>query len=240
MPTAADLIRASLREIGVLAAGEAGSGDDLTDGLDTFNRMLDQWAAERLMIYTTTRTTWTIVANDGQYTVGTGADVSVVRPAFVSQVNFIDTSTNPDTEYTLQRHTEDSWAAVRLKAQTSKFPTSYYYNPTFANGTLDLWPVPTASGLTGALYAPQQIAQLAALTTSVSLPPGYGEAIVKNLALKMLPSYERQPNPILVEQAKLAIGIVKRVNKRLSDASLDAAALIGNSQGRNSYSIYES
>ena len=239
MATAADLIRASLREIGVLAAGEAGAGDDLTDGLDTLNRMLDQWAAERLMIYTFTRTTWTITASDGRYSVGASGDVNVARPTYIHRVNFIDTSTDPDTEYPLQPHTEDSWAAVRLKAQTSNYPTSFYYNPTFPTGTLDLWPVPTATTLTGALYAPQAVAQLAALTTSVALPPGYSEAIVKNLALKLLPSYERQPNPLLVEQARNAVGILKRVNKRLSDAQLDAAALIGGHRGRGSYSIYQ-
>ncbi len=237
MATAADLIRASLREIGVLASGEVGSNDDIADGLDTLNRMLDQWAAERLMIYTTTRTTWTITASQTSYTVGTGANVAVTRPAFVSQVNIIDTATDPDTEYTLQRHTEASWAAVALKALTATKPTSYYYNPTFANATLWLWPVPTGTTLTGVLYAPARVASLAAQTTTVSVPPGYEEAIVKNLALKLLPSYERQPNPILVEQAKLAIGIVKRVNKRLSDAHLDAAALIGHGGHGGSYDI---
>jgi len=234
--TAADLIRASLREIGVLAAGEAGSGDDLTDGLDTFNRMLDLWASEKLMIHTTTRTTWTITANQVSYTVGTGANVAVVRPAFVSQVNVIDTSTDPDTEYTLERHTEASWAAVSLKALTATRPTSYYYNPTVATATLWLWPVPTSTTLTGAFYAPQQVGQLALLTTTVTVPLGYAEAIVKNLALKLLPGYERQPNPILIEQARNSLAIIKRANKRMSDMHLDPAALIGGGS-RGGYDI---
>ncbi len=220
----------ALKEIGVLAASETGTTEDAADALAALNRMLDQWAAERLQIFTVTRTTWVITAGIQNYNVGVGQVVNVARPVYVDHVNFQDTAPDPDLEYQMEPLTEDAWSRVPQKTLQSKFPTSWYYNPTFPNAVLTLWPIPTATTLQGVLYAPQAVAQFAALTTVVSLPPGYEEMLVKNLALKLGPSYERQPNPVLVEQAREAKAIVKRANKRLADLSIDDAALI---QGRN-------
>lgn len=236
MATASEVIASSLKELGVLGAGETLPAEDASEGLIALNRLIDHWAAERLQIYTVTRTTWTIVASDGSYTVGSSADVNVARPVFIDRVNFINTSTDPDTEYPLRQLTEDAYAGIALKALTGVFPQAWYYNPTYPTGTLTLWPVPTSATLQGALYAPAAVAQFAALTTSVSLPPGYERMLVKNLALELLPSYSRQPDPVLVAQAREAKETVKRVNRRPMDLSFDAGAL-GHGYGRRAWNI---
>lgn len=209
----------------MLAAGETATAEDASDALVSLNRLLDQWAAERLQIYTVTRTTWTIAANDGQYSVGASADVNVARPVFIDHVHFVDTSTDPDTESALQPLTEDAWARIEQKALTATLPQAWYYNPTFPTGTLNLWPVPTSATLLGALYAPQAVGAFSALTSSVSLPPGYERMLVKHLALELLPSYEKQPNPVLLEAARESRAVVKAANKRLMDLSFELAAL---------------
>lgn len=238
MATANDLIEASLREIGVLAAGESAAYDDAGDALETLNRLIDQWATERLKMYTVTRTTWTISANDGSYTVGSGGDVDVARPVFVDHVNFIDTSQDPDLEMELNPLTEDAYARIGEKADTSTYPTAYYYNPTYSSGlaTLELYPIPTSSDLEGALYARAHVSQFAALTTTVSLPPGYERMIVKELAIELAPSYNRQPSPLLLQQASQARNAVERANVRLLDMRLDSGAIV-QSQGGVGYSI---
>lgn len=225
MATVNDIVVAALKEIGVLAAGETATAEDASDALASLNRLLDQWAAERLQIYTVTRTTWTIAANDGQYSVGASADVNVARPVFIDHVHFVDTSTDPDTESALQPLTEDAWARIEQKALTATLPQAWYYNPTFPTGTLSLWPVPTSATLLGALYAPQAVVAFSVLTSSVSLPPGYERMLVKHLALELLPSYEKQPNPVLLEAARESRAVVKAANKRLMDLSFELAAL---------------
>lgn len=236
MATAADLIDAALTEIGVRAAGETLSAAEASEGLSTLNRMLDSWAAERLAIYTISRTTWTITASDGSYTVGTGANVNRARPVSVDHVNYIDTSTDPDTEYPLAKLTEDAYAGITLKALTSETPQAWYYNPTYPTGTLELWPVPTSSTLQGVMYAPTAVAQFTALTTAVSVPPGYERAIIKNLALELAPSYGKKVDAALAIQAQEAKATIKRANKRLADLTIDPAALIGSQSG---YDIYQ-
>ena len=236
--TARDLISAALSDMGILAAGEVPTADDASDALNALNRLLDQWAAENLTIYTVTRTTHAITSGDNTYTVGATGDIAITRPVFFEGIKFQDTSTDPATEYNLVPHTEDSWAQVRLKDLTSVFPNSYYYNPTYPNGTIYLWPVPTSATLELVLYSWTAVPQFTGLTVSASLPPGYQRAIVKNLAVDLAPAYEKAPSQLLLEQARESKMIIQRANKRLTDMSLDPAALI---QGKNRswlYSIY--
>lgn len=221
------IVTAALRELGVLAAGEVATADEANSGLEELNRLVDQWAGEQLLIHRITRTTWTLVSGTQVYTVGAGGTVNVARPVFIDHVNFIDTSTDPDTEYQLTPLTDDAWAALAQKALTATKPSNWFYNPTFPTGTLTLWPTPTNSGLQGALYAPQQVAEFASLDEVISLPPGYRRMLVKNLARDLAPSFDRQIHPQLSEQAIESKATVKRNNYRLSDLSFDPAVTGG-------------
>ena len=221
-----DIVTAALRELGVLASGEVATADEANSGLEELNRLVDQWAGERLLIYRVTRTTWTISATQN-YTVGAGGTVNVVRPVYLDHVNLIDTSTDPDQEIPLTPLTDDGWAAITQKAATSTQPTNWYYNPTFPLGTLSLWPISSSATLQGALYAPQQASEFASLEEVISLPPGYRRMLVKNLARDLAPSYDRPVHPELKEEAIESKATVKRNNRRLSDLSFDAAVLGG-------------
>ena len=222
-----DIVTAALRELGVKAAGEVVTADEANSGLEELNRLVDQWAGERLLIYRVTRTTWTISATQN-YTVGTGGTVNIVRPVYLDHVNLIDTSTDPDQETPLTPLTDDGWAAITQKAATSTQPTNWYYNPTFPLGTLSLWPIPSSATLQGALYAPQQTSEFTSLDEVISLPPGYRRMLVKNLARDLAPSYGRAVHPELKEEAIESKATVKRNNYRPSDLSFDAAVLGGN------------
>lgn len=226
--TVLDEITAALREIGVAGEGYSLSASESADGLTALNRMVDQWAAERLQIFKVTRTAFNLTANVQDYAVGTGSIVNVARPVFVEQINIQDTSPNPDVEIPLgDPLTDEEWAAIQVKALTSAWPQAAYYNPTYPTGTISFWPVPTSTTLQGVLYAPQAVAQFAGLTDVISLPPGYEEMLVTNLAVRLLASYGRTPDPTLMQRAVQAKAIVMRANKRLTELSLDAGALIG-------------
>jgi hypothetical protein len=234
--TVRDIATSALQEIGVLASGETATAADAAAGLSTLNDLMDQWAAERLIIYTTTRTTWTIAASTQNYTLGTGGTINVARPVYIDHVNFIDTSPDTDVEYQLQPLTDDAWSRIPIKDLTSTFPTCWYYNPTFPLGTLQLWPIPTSSTLTGVLYAPQAVAEFADLDASVSLPPGYRRMLIKNVAVCLCPQYERDPRQDLKLDAIETKAVVKRSNKRLMDMTIEAGALV---QGQNSRYTYD-
>ncbi len=188
MATVGDVITASLKDLGVLAAGEVPTAQDSADCLDGLNRLIDQWAAERLMIYTETRTTWTIVSGTQTYTVGVGGTVNIAWPSYIEHVNFQDTSVTPTLEYQMQPLTDDAWSKLPQRTLQSPFPTCWYFDYAFPLANLSLWPVPTSSTLQGVIYAPTAVTQFTSTATTISLPPGYWRMLVKNLAAEMAPA----------------------------------------------------
>ena len=70
--TVSDLLTLSLKRIGVVARGNVPDADNLVDALSTFNDFIDGCAAENLLIWSETRTTFTITASTRDYFVGSG------------------------------------------------------------------------------------------------------------------------------------------------------------------------
>lgn len=228
MATVQGLIESALKEIGVLASGETGTAADFSDGFVRLNRYLDRLATENLTIYSITRTTATLTASQASFTVGTGGNINIMRPVKIERVNFIDTSLDPDTEFQLPPLlTELQYESITLKALTAVYPQAAYWNPTYPLGTLIPWPIPTSATLLWAIYAWTAVPQFAALSTTVSLPPAYEEALVMNLALLLCPAYEKQPHPLLVDVARSSMAALKRANQRMRDLQFGPDAMAG-------------
>lgn len=238
--TPSDLITRALRLITVLAEGEVPTAQQSSDAFDSVNALIDQWASERLELYQVTNTIFTITPNVQTYLVGTGQAVNVVRPVFIDHVNFINSSSSPPLELQLNPLTDDAWSKVPVKLLTSPFPTSWYYNATYPNGTLMLWPIPTATTLTGSVYSPVAVPEFTSLTQTVTFPPAYRRMIVTNLAVELMPEYGINPGSVqgLIQQAAESKAAVKRANLELMDMSCDAAALIQGQSRRYYYNIY--
>jgi len=149
----------------------------------------------------------------------------------VQDIRFVDTAMDPDYEFPLGVLTEQAYADIPQKTQTSNYPSERYYNPTYPLATLNLFPVPTSSTLTGVIYHWAALGTFAATSTAFSLPPAYERMVVKNLALELAPSYDKEPSALLLRQAANSMDAVRRGNKRLTDLSFEAAALIQSGNG---------
>lgn len=235
MATVRDVCTQALQDLMVVGADQTMSATDGALALSKLNMLLDQCTSESLMLYSEVRTTWTITASDGSYTVGTGGDVNVARPTFVDYVNFMDTSQTPNLEIPLIPLTDQAYAAIPIKTLTSTLPGYYFYNLTYPLATLSLYPVPTSSTLTGVMYARAQVGEFASLNVSISLPPGWRRFLVTNLALELAPAFEREPSKTLIKNAVESKATLKRSNIRLVDAALDPGALIGGERKHSSY-----
>lgn len=241
MATVSDAITDALTRMGVLAAGETPSSADMTYAFSTLNILNDAWGVERLLIPYIARTTATITANQTSYTVGTGGDINIVRPVYVTAIRFIDTSQDPDLEMPLNILTDDDYASIPLKAMTSTMPTAAYYNPTYASGfgTLIPWPIPTSTTLQWAFYSAVTMPQFSATTSTLTIPPGYHRFIVTQLAKEMIPAF-RVPQDIaqsLYQQAIEAKNEIKVANYRMSDLTIDPL-LRGGSGRHASYAAF--
>lgn len=208
---ASDLLRSSLREIGVLAAGEPIPAEEALDCLENLQRIIDQWNAVRELIFSIGLQVFPIPANTAPITIGpTGALVPSdgYRPVRIGNAMFVLNagSSNPiDTPITIRD--KDWWAGNPVKSQQSSIITDLFYDPAQPNGNLNFWPVCNAAGKVR-LELWNSLKQALVLTTAIGLVQGYWEALVLTLALSLCPSYERQPSPILVERQASAVKII--------------------------------
>lgn len=203
--TALDVVAQAMQEINSLAQGEVPSNDDASYCLKKLNRMLDEWAAENRYVYSKVFTAYPLTPNLQPHTIGpSGATFTVSqRPVRIENANIILNSTNPTTRIPLNLRDDDWWSKVRVPGVTSTTPTDLYYSPDWPNGSIYLWPVPTAA-YEVEIETWTLLSQLPALTTVVNLPPGYLNAIVCSLAERICSAFGAQPAATLVMEAKNA------------------------------------
>lgn len=214
--TAQTIITAALQEINASAPGETISANDLSWGLDKLNRLFDGWCSERLMAFAVNFVTYTLTPNLQPHTIGptgTGATFTCTgnRPTKIVAAQLVINNVTPNYTVPINIRDADWWAAQRVQALTSTWPTDIYYEPDWPKGSLFIWPVPLTNwGLQ--LETWTTIGQAANLGASFSLPPGYWDAVIYNLAVSMCPAFEKQPNPVLVAEAKRTKAAIKSLN----------------------------
>lgn len=223
MATAADIIRDSLKLLGVLAAGESLTAADQTDGLRALNLMLGTWANERLLVHGTRRATYTLTANLSPHTIGASGTFATSRPVRIDRAGIIAAGQTDETP--LDVLTDAEYAAIGNKAQTDKTPSRLWAEKTHPNMKLWLWPV-TTTAATLVLYTLSRISEFTA-SDSVSLPDGYEDALIHALALRVAPLFGVEASGTLRENAAEALAAIKRTNAPDVLVQLDPGILSG-------------
>lgn len=237
--TAADLIRAAFRLIQVSASDTTLTAAEINDGLESLNRMLDSWSADELTLYQIIRESFSLTNNQNPYTIGYGGDFNTSRPMKIvgAQLNLYNAGL-PVT-YPMDVLQYDAYNKIRLKTLSTNFPQYLYYNPAFPLGEILIYPVFAASGtstsatITLSSWKPFNV--ITVVDHDLAFPPGYWEAIVFNLAIRMAEEYQFDIRPQTVGLANAALKRIKRINQRTQTLQPDAA-LMNTSQRR--YNIY--
>src|SRR5208337_4771219 len=81
-----DLLSAAARLAGILASGETLQGSQPSEMLTIAQDMLDEWQADRLKIYSENINTFPFVLGTQTYTLGTGGNFSMARPAHIDRM----------------------------------------------------------------------------------------------------------------------------------------------------------
>ena len=209
MATISTICSDALLEIGALEQGEAmpaATGEFMRRKLE---RLLNEWNAKRCAVYATVFSSFNLTASLNPHTIGpTGATWTVTqRPVSVEAISLGLNSSSPTVYIPLNKRDAEWWQAQSVPGLTSDVPTDFFYNPTYPNGSIYFWPVPTA------VYPVQlQIRTLLddaiALVDTFTLPPGYQEAITLTLAEKSARSFGRGIRPDLVTDAANARALI--------------------------------
>src|SRR5690349_24291155 len=106
MSSALDIINQATMLTGMRASGEVLDADLAKDCLTILNQLIDSWALEKLIVYTTTRVVVPLVVSQQTYTIGPGGAINTVRPVRIDDVNWRDESQVPPLELPVHKMTE--------------------------------------------------------------------------------------------------------------------------------------
>lgn len=190
--TILDLCNDAATEINVLAAGETLSAEDAVLFRRKLRSLLNQWNAKREAVYADTFQQFTLVPSLAPHTIGpTGATFTVTqRPVSIEGIGLGINTSNPTVFLPLNVRDADWWQAQSVPSLTSDVPTDFYYNPTWPNGQINFWPIPTAAYVVQ-LQMRLVLNDLVDFNDDFSLPPGYEEALSLSLAENAARSFAR-------------------------------------------------
>jgi hypothetical protein len=236
MTTASDIITRAARALGYLGRTETLSAGDATDGLNTFNALLDSWSNEKLMSYVTLQRSFPLVVGTQSYTIGSGGDINVARPLDITQAFLRDAQNN---DYPIVIVNQETWNNIGEKQITSQLPDTLFYSSGYPLGTIYIFPVPLI-GYTIFYDSVTNQVTFSDLTTSLSMPPGYERAFIMNLALELVSAgfpilLDDKTYMRLMDNASEAKANVKRTNIKEVLAEYDPAII---SQSQATYNIY--
>lgn len=184
------IIEMSLKQLGVLAAGESVQGGELADALITLEGLLSQLATQKLYIY---KSTDVVIPLSGvnSYTVGPLAADIAADIQGVSDKAFLD-----DQEITLIRDTNNS-----------KPDAQVVYSVGVPNWTFTV--LTTGDELRIKVYSlpSDLVAQ-----NELIVPSNYQRPLVLSLAVELAPMFGIEPTQMLLLNQRNAIEMLKRGN----------------------------
>lgn len=227
--TARSIIKDAYLIDGILQIGAEPDAAMAQQGLSCLNQILGQWSLMPLTIPVTAREVFALAANRGgpsdPYTIGPGGDFDTTRPPEIDNVGLLVTSVDEPFEISRAIYTNDAYASIVQKELTSSYFTGLYYNKTFTDGlgTINLWPVPAATGTSLVLYRPQQLREFTTLDDQYVFPPGALPALTYELAKWLMMRFAGQWTPQLDQMCDKFLAVYQRGNASMTDLGLDVA-----------------
>lgn len=220
-----DLLNDALIQAGVQDPSESMEASKAAFGLRELNRLLSSWANEDLMIPTKDRLTFNLVGGKQSYTIGVGGDFNTTYPVRPGQIDYVSVLVN-GIELPVETMNDEQWRDITVKTVSSTFPLQMWANGNYPLNTLYFWPIPSAANsLVMSVWG--QITAFADVNAAVTLPPGYEDAIVPALAVRLSTGYGVQPSPVLVSMAQGAKARIKAMNWEPSYRSVDSGLTSG-------------
>lgn len=199
--TALNLCEDAAREIGIFGEGNSLLSADANFFLGVFNRLLDNWNAERAAVYASAFNTFTLTAGLSPHTIGpTGGTFTLaVRPVSLVSASLILSGGSLPIYKTLNVRDAQWWDAQTVPTLSTSIPTDVYYQPDWPLGKLYFWPVPSTAYQVR-LETRVLLAQVA-LGTTIDLPPGYRDALTLTVAEQACRAFGRPVTPDLASSA---------------------------------------
>lgn len=198
------IVEMSLKQLGILAAGESVQGDELADALITLEGLLAQWATQKLYVYKSTDVVVPL-SNIGSYTVGpVFADVTADIQG-VADKAFLD-----GEEITLVRDTNN------------KSNAQVIYSVGVPNWTFNV--LVTGAELKFEVYS---LPSALIAQDELVVPSNYQRPLILTLATELAPMFGVEPTKMPLLNQRQAVEMLKRSNVNPLYAKNDLPVGIG-------------
>lgn len=230
-----DAISYAQRVAGILGVGQTALPQDTADAQTALSLMLQQWRQKRWLVFRLNTTTVPLLVGKASYTVGPAA---TPNPDFVTDGNFrpaniqscylrqtagLGPNTFPlDFPMRIIQSRQD-YDRISLKSLQS-WPSAIYYDPTIPNATMYIWPIPIQNLFS--LYIAWQTAidvageQGLATDLETLLPAETQEAIIYNLAQRLITNYKLPPDANVADMAKATLNTLRQVNFAIPESQI--------------------
>jgi hypothetical protein len=196
------IITAALRKLAVLSSGSPPSATDLTNGAQALNAMIKGFQADGMPVWAMKSYTFTTIANQGQYLIGTGQALNTPMPLKVTQAwrnqssNSSNIPMNIYTDYNFNLLPQLAGSAV---------PVNLYYQPFSTYGQINLWPLPQDTSYSIIVRYQRPFEDMNASTDDLDFPSFWTEAMIYGLANRLAPEYGLpiQDRQLLTQEATL-------------------------------------
>jgi hypothetical protein len=222
--TALELIKNSMRKLGVIATGETPTAAESTDALAALNDVIESYNIEGLTLWDRVAQSFTLVPGTASYAIGPSGAL-VTTPLRPVEIKGVYGSFN-GVDCRAAEWTYDQYLAASVKATSELFPQRYAYINHYPNGRLFLWPTP-AQAITLNIDYFEQIAALTSLATVMAFPPGYIRALQWELAGELAADYGVSINETQAVGIRSSKAMLKKSNRRPSVSRMDRSLLSG-------------
>lgn len=208
--SAGDLIKGSLRLIGMLAEGEEPSAATMQDSIAAMNAMIQSWDTERLSVFSTQDQVFMWPSSVDKRTLGPTGDFVGDRPILVDDATYFkDPQTN--LSFGIKLINQLQYDGIALKSVTSTYPQVMWVNMTYPNIEMTVFPVPTKM-LEWHIVSVEKLTEVATVATPIDFPPGYIRAFRYNLAMELAPEFGVEPSQQVMRIAMSSKRNLKRIN----------------------------
>lgn len=208
MATINDLATSALRELGIVDVTATPPAELSTLCLGLLNRILDEWNAKRGAVYADVFSApVALVAGTNPHTIGPSGATITASPSRPVSIEGIRLTTDDGETYQPPMTARDAawWHARSSPGTQSDYPTDYFYDPGWPNGSIYFFPEPGSSSVKVSIWYRVVLASVA-LADTFTMPPGYHSALLETLKerLTALPMFASMSTPSILEAARLA------------------------------------
>jgi hypothetical protein len=212
--TARDFITKAYKKIGVGAEGEPLTAEQMNDGLDEINLLINSLSGRGLLTTAQIGESFPLIALQAAYTIGIGANFNTSTPFTIISAFVRDGS---GYDYPVDIFSREEYNAFPVKTDTG-LPRKMFFDPgptqqAVQAGTISFYPTPDASTpYTLFIYSEKPLTPFSSLDNSVPFPPIYHRMLIYNTALALAPDYARKPMPEVEHIADESMRIIESIN----------------------------